>query len=114
LFDELEALYWAGVRTELENIIRTLHAWQQDELAGVSVKDEDGGNVHGFDTFLDQVGQEAREHAIHYGMSRLFKLRATATPMTPKGFIANGIILVGNKIVLAESEKFAKKKPILS
>ena len=67
LLSELESLYWDGVRTELENIVRTLKVWQQPEYAQVTIQDEDDDHVHGFDTFLDQVSHEARAHAIRYG-----------------------------------------------
>jgi hypothetical protein len=62
----LEDMYWVGVRDELENIIRTLAIWQQPEFADVSVPDENDDHIHGFDTFVDQVSQHAREHAIKY------------------------------------------------
>lgn len=64
----LEDMYWEGVRNELENIIRTLAIWQQPEFANVSVPDEMDGLIHGFDTFVDQVSQHAREHAIRYSV----------------------------------------------
>ncbi|GAB1195674.1 hypothetical protein APSETT444_004936 [Aspergillus pseudonomiae] len=71
LLQELEALYWAGVESELENIIRTLKVWQQPEYADINISDENDINVHGFDTFLDQVCQEARAFAIRYGETKL-------------------------------------------
>jgi hypothetical protein len=61
-------LYWDGVKAELENIVRTLKAWQQPEFADVSIEDEDDDLIHGFDTFLDSVSQQSRAHAIRYGM----------------------------------------------
>jgi hypothetical protein len=67
LFQELEDLYWVGIELELENIVRTLRIWQQPEYADISIADEDDDNIHGFDTFLDQVCQEARAFAIRYG-----------------------------------------------
>ncbi|RBR23899.1 uncharacterized protein FIESC28_03209 [Fusarium coffeatum] len=70
LLSELESLYWDGVRTELENIVRTLKVWQQPEYAQVTIQDEDDDHIHGFDTFLDQVSHEARAHAIRYGEMR--------------------------------------------
>ncbi|KAM0249758.1 hypothetical protein ACHAP5_002627 [Fusarium lateritium] len=70
LLSELEILYWDGVKAELENIVRTLKAWQQPEYVDVSIEDEDDDHVHGFDTFLDQVSQESRAHAIRYGKMR--------------------------------------------
>ncbi|KAF5025922.1 hypothetical protein F66182_1957 [Fusarium sp. NRRL 66182] len=70
VLSELERLYWDGVKAELENIVRTLKAWQQPEYSHVSVKDEKDEHIHGFDTFLDQVSQESRAHAIRYGKMR--------------------------------------------
>jgi len=67
LFPELEKLYWEGVKGELENIVRTLKAWQDPELANVTVEDEKDDFIHGFDTFIDQVVEESREFALRYG-----------------------------------------------
>lgn len=64
----LEEMYWEGVRDELGNIIRTLVIWQQPEFADISVPDEDDDFIHGFDTFVDQVSEHARKHAIRYSM----------------------------------------------
>ena len=67
LLDELEALYWDGAAAELDNVVRTLRAWHHEQhpnLADVTVEDEDDDNVYGFDTFLDQVSEEAREKCI--------------------------------------------------
>lgn len=70
LFRELESLYWDGVKAEVENIVRTLKAWQQPELSGVKIKDETDRHIHGFDTFLDNVSQETRAFAVRYGRLR--------------------------------------------
>lgn len=67
LLSELQSLYWEGVEAELENIVRTIKAWQQPGCSDVSVSDEDDVYIHGFDTFLDQVSQEARAFAKRYG-----------------------------------------------
>lgn len=67
----LEDMYWEGVRDELENIIRTLALWQQPEFANISVPDEGDDFVYGFDTFVNQVSQQAREHSIRYGMNKI-------------------------------------------
>jgi hypothetical protein len=67
LLDELERLYWDGIAAEVENIVRTLRAWQQQpELAGVKIADESDRRIHGYDTFLDNVSQESRAFAIRY------------------------------------------------
>ncbi|KAJ6443354.1 L-2,4-diaminobutyrate decarboxylase [Purpureocillium lavendulum] len=66
LFDELEALYWDGVAAELDNIVRTLRAWHHEDpdLVDVIVEDEDDDHISGFDTFVDQVSEEAREATV--------------------------------------------------
>ncbi|UNI15712.1 hypothetical protein JDV02_002218 [Purpureocillium takamizusanense] len=86
LFHELEALYWDGVASELENIVRALHAWhhaqQQPDLADVTVEDEDDDKVYGFDTFLDQVSGEARERVIREFHARAESSRYGFDPPT--------------------------------
>lgn len=66
LSEQLEALYWDGVASELENIVRTLRAWQGPEAEGVKDPDEGSENIHGFDTFLDNVNKESRDFAVRY------------------------------------------------
>jgi len=68
LLEELENLYWEGVRGELEIIIRTLRIWQQQNYSSVVLDDENDDFIHGFDTFIDQVSQESRAFATRYGM----------------------------------------------
>lgn len=51
--DELEKLYWQGVRTELENVAYTLRIWQQPEYSGVNMDEENDTHIHGFNTFID-------------------------------------------------------------
>lgn len=67
LLNQLDEMYWEGLKGELENIIRTLRIWQQPEFDDVKIEDEADDHIHGFDTFLDQVSQESRDHAIRYG-----------------------------------------------
>ncbi|KAJ4291337.1 hypothetical protein N0V88_006345 [Collariella sp. IMI 366227] len=67
---ELEKLYWEGVTAELENIIRTLQAWDTPEFASAPFSDQRNDFVHGFDTFIDQVSQGAREFAIRAGRTK--------------------------------------------
>lgn len=63
LFNELERLYWIGVRQELESILGTLRAWQAPQHQNVRLKDEGDNFVHGFDTFIDQVSEASRAFA---------------------------------------------------
>lgn len=67
LLNQLDEMYWEGLKGELENIIRTLRIWQQPEFDDVKIGDEADDHIHGFDTFLDQVSQESRDYAIRYG-----------------------------------------------
>jgi hypothetical protein len=70
LLEQLESLYWEGVKGELEIIIRTLRTWQQPQYSSVVMHDENDNFIHGFDTFIDQVSQESRAFAARYGKSR--------------------------------------------
>lgn len=65
LLQELEKFYWEGVKADLENIMRTLKAWQEPDLSDVAIDDENDDHIHGFDTFIDQVSREARQYANH-------------------------------------------------
>lgn len=67
LRSEVEKLYWEGVKAELENIIRTIKAWEDPELSEVSVPEEDG-LIHGFDTFVDNVCGDVRACAVRGSM----------------------------------------------
>jgi hypothetical protein len=67
LFRELEQMYWDGVKREIEVILITLRKWQESDC-GLKEPEEDNDDfIHGFDTFIDQVSQESRAFAIHYG-----------------------------------------------
>lgn len=63
LFNELERLYWIGVRQELESVLCTLKAWQAPQHKNIRLKDEGDDFVHGFDTFIDQVSEASRAFA---------------------------------------------------
>lgn len=65
--NEIEKLYWEGVKGELENIIRTLKAWQAPEYSEAFTQENEDEPLHGYDTFIDQVSQETRALAIRYG-----------------------------------------------
>lgn len=66
LAKEVENLYWEGARAEIENIIRTLQIWRRPEYAGAALVSDNDDNVHGYDTFLDQVSQQARSFALRH------------------------------------------------
>ncbi|KAK5625399.1 hypothetical protein RRF57_001115 [Xylaria bambusicola] len=63
LFNELERLYWIGVRQELESVLYTLRTWQASQYQKVSFEDESDNFIHGFDTFVDQVSEANRTFA---------------------------------------------------
>ncbi|OGM45322.1 hypothetical protein ABOM_006404 [Aspergillus bombycis] len=109
LLQELEALYWTGVESELENIIRTLKVWQQPEYADIIISDENDNNVHGFDTFLDQVCQEARAFAIRYGET---KLQEMANPKPAQAILSRNLSYqeaLKRVILDTRAEYFSKK-----
>jgi hypothetical protein len=59
-------MYWDGVKREIEVILITLRKWQESD-DGLKEPEEDTDDfIHGFDTFIDQVGQESRAFATHY------------------------------------------------
>lgn len=59
-------MYWAGVKRELGHIILTLQKWQTPEYASTILADEEDDFFHGFDTFVDQVSETARDFAERY------------------------------------------------
>ena len=66
LLQELEQLYWNGVRRELIEIIFTLKTWQLTDFDKVALTDETNHEIYGFDTFLDQVIESSRDFALQY------------------------------------------------
>lgn len=74
LLQQLEKIYWDGMKNELEVILLTLKRWQEAEYSSVLLDDETDDFVHGFDTFIDQVSQQSRAFADRYGKSLLVML----------------------------------------
>ena len=66
LLQELQQIYWNGVRRELIEIIFTLKTWQHADFDKVALSDETDQEIYGFDTFLDQVIESSRDFALHY------------------------------------------------
>ena len=66
LLSQLQSMYWAGVGSELLNIIDTLKDWQQQKLPSSTEQDELDDFIHGFDTFVDQVSESSRDFATKY------------------------------------------------
>lgn len=66
LLQELELLYWNGVRRELMEIVLALKTWQHEDFEKVTLSDEADGEICGFDTFLDQVNESSRDFALQY------------------------------------------------
>lgn len=92
LFNELEKLYWIGIKQELESVLWTLRAWQSPQYEKIRLLDESDDFVHGFDTFIDQVSEASRAFAdeaakwkegesAFYGESYLEALRRSAQGM---------------------------------
>jgi soluble cytochrome b562 len=63
----MQTMYWNGVKRELAHILLTLRKWQQPKYASTILSDETDDFIHGFDTFIDQVSETAREFADRYG-----------------------------------------------
>jgi hypothetical protein len=67
-------MYWAGVKQEIINILLTLAKWRQPVYSSTVFNDETDTLVHGFDTFMDQVSESAREFAVGYGKFNILGL----------------------------------------
>jgi hypothetical protein len=63
----LEKMYWSGVQREMTHILLTLGKWQKSEDLVDGLGDEKNDLIHGFDTFMDQVSDSARDFAARYG-----------------------------------------------
>jgi hypothetical protein len=72
LLQEIEKLYWNGVRRELIEIILTLKTWQHNDFAKLALRDETDREIYGFDTFLDQVNESSRDFALRYCKHHIF------------------------------------------
>ena len=83
LLDELRGMFWAGVRRELTQVIRTLKAWSGPELNDVELDGECDADIGGFETFLDQVSASSRDFAVQYG-------RPSFRPYASSVWFANG------------------------
>ena len=66
LLQEVQQLYWNGVRRELTDIIFTLKRWQHEDFEKVALSDENDQEIIRFDTFLDQVNESSRDFALEY------------------------------------------------
>ena len=61
-------MYWLGVEEEITEMVLSLAEWQSTRFKGVELEDEHDDDIHGFDTFVNQVSQSWREYASDYGM----------------------------------------------
>ena len=66
LYRQLKEMYWDGVGRDLKSILWALKKWQDPSLTALRVEDEADELIHGFDTFVDQVGQTSRIFANRY------------------------------------------------
>ena len=62
LQDAMTQMYWTGVRRELHHILLTLQEWRaKEEYSKTVLPDEEDLQIHGYDTFLDQVSQSSHK-----------------------------------------------------
>ena len=61
-------MYWSGVEEEITQMVLSLAEWQSARFKGIELPDEHDDNIHGLDTFVDQVSQSSREYASDYGI----------------------------------------------
>jgi len=65
---ELERLYWLGIQAELENIARTIRRWHENTVNSAHpTQEETSDEIVGYDTFVDNVSEQARLYANAYG-----------------------------------------------
>ncbi|KAI9765544.1 MAG: hypothetical protein M1839_005486 [Geoglossum umbratile] len=81
LMVRMREMYWAGVKHEMALILLTLREWQRPKYASIILQDENDSDIHGYDTFVDQVNEDSREFAERYGMF-LVLLRLVRAPST--------------------------------
>lgn len=79
LLQELTNLYWIGVESELESVLLALRAWKSPKK-GSDDQGEDGDEdeddfIHGFDTFIDQVGEDG-----HFLAEKVGQLKKRIVP----------------------------------
>ncbi|KAH7122169.1 hypothetical protein B0J13DRAFT_157170 [Dactylonectria estremocensis] len=86
LLEELDKLYWEGVKADLENIIRTLKEWQHPEHVDVTIGDENDGHVYGFDRFIDQVSRESRKYANYKRKEHENGVKSSSNGKSPKDY----------------------------
>ncbi|KAI3332064.1 hypothetical protein HD806DRAFT_179608 [Xylariaceae sp. AK1471] len=80
LFNEIDRLYWIGVKQELVSVLCTLRAWQAPEYENIDLDDESDNFVHGFDTFIDQVNEDSRVFADGVANWKDHKVASAAEP----------------------------------
>lgn len=75
LADELQSLYWGGVRREVAQMILTLREWQQPQYSSLKLEEESNFHFEGYEHFVDQVSESSRLFAQKYSQDRLRMLR---------------------------------------
>lgn len=76
LANELQSLYWGGVRRELAQMILTLREWQQPQYSSLELEEERNSQTEGYEHFVDQVSESSREFARKFSQDRLRKTRS--------------------------------------
>jgi hypothetical protein len=80
LLPQLQGMHWAGVKQELIHVLLTLAKWRQPVYSSTVLSDETDSFVHGFDTFMDQVSESARDFAVRYGELNILGLGPASLP----------------------------------
>ena len=71
LANELQSLYWGGIRRELAQMILTLREWQQPQCSSLELEEESRFQVEGYEPFIAQVGESSQDFARKYNQDRL-------------------------------------------
>ena len=75
LANELQSLYWGGVRRELAGMILTLREWQQSQYSSLELEEERQSQTEGYNHLVDQVSESSRQFAQNYSQERLRKIQ---------------------------------------
>ncbi|KAL4922976.1 uncharacterized protein BDV17DRAFT_278354 [Aspergillus undulatus] len=108
LAKEVGRLYWEGARNEIENIIHTLQMWRRPEYAAAALVSDNDGDVHGYDTFLGQVNQQARSFALRHREDRI----AVEGWAQPDGTLSESAVGSVTQDILAEETSASIKAEV--
>lgn len=83
-------MYWFAVEREITHMLLSLAEWQSSSLKDIELEDEHEDNIHGFDTFVDQVSRSSREYASHYGVLNPVTYNFPGQYILPESFLCFG------------------------